>query len=292
MWQNTKEYAIRCDVMPVTHHAYYVALKYCHQYPQLKFIASLDTNNQGSFVNARITQSYFQKQIRPALERMYEVCIWKRPEIIRWEDRCEGYFGDWNHAGHFDDVFTYMCDGYPVYCWQPKNWKAPSGIGGADLLCTKYVTAAYKGHLYIGFHGLIVAHVGPCGGTECDVKIWKDAYHKYPMYPGEMALGDKIYGGCPQVLCGKKIPTHRSQPALTVEDRVFNELVSHYRARVEIVINRLKNHNWCKSTFRGSLTMMGTFMEIAVVFTALEIRREIEAGQVMFEVVGPWPHAF
>ena len=54
----------------------------------------------------------------------------------------------------------------------------------------------------------------------------------------------------------------------------------------------MKNHGWMDSTFRGSFTTLVTLNEITVVFTALEIRREIEAGKPMFEVCGPWDHAF
>ena len=127
-----------------------------------------------------------------------------------------------------------------------------------------------------------------------DVRLWKEGFYsgRYPMYDGEMALGDLIYGGCPGVLCGRKHPTHANQARWTMRDAMWNTLISHYRARVETVIHRLKNHGWMDSTFRGSFTTLVTLNEITVVFTALEIRREIEAGKPMFEVCGPWDHAF
>lgn len=34
------------------------------------------------------------------------------------------------------------------------------------------------------------------------------------------------------------------------------------------------------------------YQEIAVVMTALRIRRNLEKGKCMFDVSGPWPHKF
>ena len=77
---------------------------------------------------------------------------------------------------------------------------------------------------------------------------------------------------------------------LTPADIYFTALVAFYRARVEQVIARLKKHQWCHTPFRSSFALLCVHHNISSVMTALEIRREIEAGQPLFEVIGPWPH--
>ena len=72
----------------------------------------------------------------------------------------------------------------------------------------------------------------------------------------------------------------------------WNSIIAFYRSRVEIVIACLKKHEWCKTPFRGSFKSLTTYNEIRNVLTAVEIRREIEKGEPMFEVCGPWPHDF
>ena len=87
------------------------------------------------------------------------------------------------------------------------------------------------------------------------------------------------------MLCGDK-------PEETEFDTSRNSLISFYRGCVEIVIAKPKKHAWCKTAFRGSYKALVAYMEIAVVMTALEIRRNSERGESMFEVCGPCPHKF
>ena len=76
-------------------------------------------------------------------------------------------------------------------------------------------------------------------------------------------------------------------------DAYWNDLVAHYRSRVERVIYRVKSHTWCEVAFRGSYALLVQFMEATVMTTALEIRNEfLEQRRPMFEVVGPWDHVF
>ena len=79
----------------------------------------------------------------------------------------------------------------------------------------------------------------------------------------------------------------------TAGDEFLNNLIAFYRARVERVIARIKNHAWCECDFRGSYEKLCMLYDIAVIGTALEIRMEFELdSKVAFEVVGPWPHTF
>ena len=76
-------------------------------------------------------------------------------------------------------------------------------------------------------------------------------------------------------------------------DAYWNDLVAHYRSRVERVIYRVKSHAWCEVAFRGSYALLVQFMEATVMTTALEIRNEfLEQRRPMFEVLGPWDHIF
>ena len=73
----------------------------------------------------------------------------------------------------------------------------------------------------------------------------------------------------------------------------MNNFIAFYRARVESVIHRIKNHGWCETAFRGTYEMFVALHDIAVLMTTLEIRLDFEIDNtVMFEVVGPWPHTF
>ena len=88
------------------------------------------------------------------------------------------------------------------------------------------------------------------------------------------------------MLCGVK-------PCVTEWDVFWNSFIAFYRARVERVIAKLKSHGWCQVAFRGSYKSLCTLNEIAVVATALELRRDFELeGRVAFEVSGPWQHDF
>ena len=86
-----------------------------------------------------------------------------------------------------------------------------------------------------------------------------------------------------------------TQRPFDATDAHWNELISHYRSRIERVIYRVKNHRWCQGVFRGSFNLLVQCLDITVIttVTALEIRQELELDRKpMFEVVGPWPHIF
>ena len=125
-------------------------------------------------------------------------------------------------------------------------------------------------------------------GVDHDMEILKACRDKYRMLPGEWGLGDLAYGGAQRYLCGRK----NEGGDWDFFDEFWNALIGFYRARVEKVIARLKNHEWCQRVFRGSYETLVAHSELTVVMTALEIRREFEANKPMFEVLGPWQHTF
>ena len=106
----------------------------------------------------------------------------------------------------------------------------------------------------------------------------------------EWGLGGLAYGSSERILCGRKRPTSVNQPVWVQLDEYWNNLIAFYRARVEKVISQIKCHGWAKDTFRGPYAMLVALNEASIVMTALQIKRDFEAGHCIFEVVGPWPH--
>ena len=128
----------------------------------------------------------------------------------------------------------------------------------------------------------------------CAHRMWREHEHELMTHDGEWGLGDLAYGGCGRMLVGRKHPTFANQRAFTRYDAYWNDLIAHYRSRVERVVCRVKSHAWCLGQpFRGSYALLVQFMEVTVLTTALEIRTEFEEERrPVFEVVGPWDHIF
>jgi len=240
------------------------------------------------------------KRIKQCMKALAEALRAWRPSLIRWEDRIEGPLALWNHIDWFPYTHTNIPDGYPMPNWKPKHWQRDvqqNRIPGAVrqdafdrrlLHSGKYNTSAFKGHVTIGLNGLILAHTGPHLSVDHDMSLWtttRDGPDGIRMKPGEWGFGDLAYGGAERMTVGIKSP----QTAL---DEMWTSFVAWVRARVEIVIAKLKNHAWCQVPFRGRYDSLVTYNEICVVMTALEIRRSLEKGKCMFDVSGPWRHRF
>ena len=86
------------------------------------------------------------------------------------------------------------------------------------------------------------------------------------------------------------------KPEVTHFGTFWNSIIPFYMGRVEVVIARSKRHAWCHTAFRGRFKSLCAFNEITTVMTAIEvrirIRRKMASGKPMFEVCGPWKHAF
>jgi hypothetical protein len=243
-------------------------------------------------VHERVSDRYFNKEVRNAMYLTAASLTARRDSIINWEDRLQGDFGAWNHCAHFDESFTHIWDGFPLPIQKPTKWD-----GDAEFVYQgKYKACVYKGHIAIAFWGGIVACSGPEAGVDHDVRIWDDTRAQFPTTcrPGEWGLGDLAYISCERVLTGRKRPIPGSGlPAWSEHDEYMKNLIAHYRARVENVIRRVKSHEWCRQIFRGSFKLFTALFDISVIGMALEIRREFELDRKsMFEVVGPWQHRF
>ena len=109
-------------------------------------------------------------------------CV-RRERAISWNERCTGPNALWNHCAHFGSVHTVIWDGYPLFVWKPKKWEDPNGVGARLLQSGKYNACCFKGHVAIGFNGLIHAHTLHVG-VEHDQRMWDDGSVCFPMKPG------------------------------------------------------------------------------------------------------------
>ena len=239
-----------------------------------------------------MNETAFKTTLTPAFGLVAAALKWAKPNIINYEDRCSGLLGLWNHAAHFDDVFTLIWDGFPLEAYQPSQWLNESGIGASEL-CNKakYNACIYKGHLGIGFHGCIHADCGLHLGVDHDTRMEQDMRSKYPRKPHEWHMTDLGYVGIERILYGFKRPTAESQDPWGVDMEFYNHLIAFYRGRVENVISQVKAHAWARTTFRSGFEVMQNYYTISLVLTALEIKHQFESTDLSrFEVVGPWPH--
>ena len=158
----------------------------------------------------------------------------------------------------------------------------------------KYSASVFKGHVAINFWGGIIGYTGPHSGVDHDKTIWDATRHLFPTLPGEWGLGDLAYEACERLYTGRKHPIAGGQAMpWTQLDEFERNLISHYRARIETVIHRIKSHDWCGRIFRGSYEVLSALYNITMLGTALEIKNEfLIDNKVMFEVVGPWRHKF
>jgi len=264
---------------------YFLALQYKHLYPRDVDVDSVLTCNGWEYTSKRDFQ-----EIKRCLYIAAYALKWHRPKIIDWEDRIRGPTGLWNHCAHFDECFTVIWDGYPLPVWKPSNWLQD----GKYVYSGKYKACVYKGHVGIAFWGGIVACTGPHCGVDHDRRIWRETRHLFPMHRGEWGLGDLAYEKCPRVLTSRKHPAPGTNARpWAPRDEFMKNLIAHYRARVENVIFRLKNHAWCQRTFRGRFKMFVALNDITTHLTALEIKDDFLLDhRPMFSVVGPWPHDF
>ena len=270
--------------------AYYIALKQNHQYVKKKHAKNLSLPSPYQ----KVTEHYFAHVMMPALFFMAIALNDRKDEIINWEERRTGKTGLWNHGAHFDCCFTIIWDGYPLPVFKPQKWIDDDRIMCARYLQSgKYNCACFKAHVGIGFTGVIHALTGPHLGIDHDKRIYDDTTANFPKVLGEWHLGDLAYDGCHCVLTSRKQPSGEGQDAWDERDEWWKNFVAHYRSRVEIVIAKLKRHQWCQVTFRSDFNTLCAHFNVSNLMTAMEIKHNFEVNDTsMFEVVGPWPHDF
>ena len=282
---------------------HYITMKQHHMYLQKAHCKALSIHN--TKYTAECNKSFYEKKVRKNLLRIGTVLGELRPQIIRPRDRFEGFVGLWNHVEIFPFQHTWMPDGYPLVWWKPKKWlidikedpvarrllgwsddEVDAGRFGARYLVNtgKYCECMIRGFVINAFHGVILLQTLELG-VDNDHRTAEELIEQedWVLEDWEWGLGDKAFIAIERVLAGIK-------PERSHFDSFWNKIISHYRARGEIVIAKLKSHGWCKTAFRGRWKSLVAYNEIATVTTALEIKRKLHEGKPMFEVVGPWEH--
>ena len=272
--------------------AFWYALRQHHLYLKQKNCGRLTIPGR-----RLVTKTFFRDTIKPCMQHLFSALRAMRPDVIRWEDRKEGPLAQWNHIDWFPFTHTNIPDGFPMPVWCPKHWTLDVAEGRLPrdvrddaierrlLHSGKYNTSCFKGHLTIALNGLILGYTGPHLGVDHDMRIWDTTQGELRMDPGEWGFGDLAYEGAARMTVGIKSPS-------TAADEIWTNFVAWVRSRVEIVIALLKSHGWCQTTFRGRYDTLLVYQEIAVVMTALRIRRNLGKGKCMFDVSGPWAHKF
>ena len=102
----------------------------------------------------------------------------------------------------------------------------------------------------------------------------------YKMYRWEWALGDKAYIGCPEVM------TEFKGSRLRFDQVEFNQLLQHYRGRVEHLIGEVTFGRATLNTrWRGSYSMLASIMKSAAHMVGLQERMR----GPKYDVFGPRP---
>ena len=199
---------------------------------------------------------------------------------VNTNDRYDPY----NHAPYFRTAYTAVVDTFPIYvtgCGEFAN---------AQLLWQpKYKLYCYKVQVGISFLGNIVLWTGLHFGNTADITIWETTWGEHAFQPGERWLGDLGYMGAFGILTKYKRRKRRrrggARPALTVPQRVFNNVHEHVRNRCENVISKVKNHAFLRNVWTGSFETLASMVKVTGHVTAYELRQFQR-----FASFGPWPH--
>ena len=132
----------------------------------------------------------------------------------------------------------------------------------------------------ISFLGNIVLWTGLHFGNAADITIWETTWGDHPFQPGERWLGDLGYVGAFGLLTKYKRRKRRRRggprpallTALTVPQRVFNNVHEHVRNRCENVISKVKNHAFLRNVWTGSFEMLASMVKVTGHVTAYELR--------------------
>lgn len=192
---------------------------------------------------------------------------------IHWEDRLSPF----NHGEYFPAFVTGMVDTFPVYVSQPED-----GLLARSLYNPKYGGCIYKFQLGCDFLGRNNLLTGPHMGVMNDGNTWVSTGDKHPMFPWELYLGDGAYPACPQIITPYRCPPHGS---LTYEQEFMNEVISHYRARVEHKNKLMVRHNILGTVFRGGRELLADAGQVLAQTENVDSKLFLR-----YPPVGPFPH--
>jgi hypothetical protein len=212
-------------------------LTYLHLYPTLRQAPRiLDCSG------------YFMETLKIGIKWMAGVA-----NEIQWEDRLH----KWNHTPllptNVTCKFIYLqfqlinflgiVDTFPVEVQNPHD-----SFMSKVLYHGKYGTTVFKFQNVVDFLGRIVCFTGAHLGKTPDHKIWESTSDVHPLKPQELVLADGAYISESQVLCPFRQPPNGH---LTFREYSFNQILGHYRSRVEHSNAKLKKHKILGGIFRG-----------------------------------------
>ena len=105
---------------------------------------------------------------------------------------------------------------------------------------------------------------------------------RYKIHRWEWGIGDKAYVGCPEIM------TEFKGSQLRADQLQYNNLIQHYRGRVEHLINEVTTtRKTLHTTWRGSFSLLAAIMKICAHMVGLQERMR----GPKYDVFGPWPVA-
>lgn len=133
--------------------------------------------------------------------------------------------------------------------------------------------------------GLIIYCSLPHIGTEPDNLIWNRTHPEFNW--GEFVLADGAYVGTRNTV----VPCRKNAAGYGAAEEAYNDIIAHYRSRVEHIIGIVQNHEFFRSPTRLQMPVVVAITKILVHATAVELRH---SHSVRFRYpdtrCGPWPH--
>eukprot|EP01116_Phalansterium_solitarium_P014372 TRINITY_DN31_c0_g1_i8.p1 TRINITY_DN31_c0_g1~~TRINITY_DN31_c0_g1_i8.p1 ORF type:complete len:184 (+),score=22.85 TRINITY_DN31_c0_g1_i8:1281-1832(+) len=180
-----------------------------------------------------------------------------------------------NHAPHFPTRFTGMADTFPVKTEEPTDLEV-----GQVLFSVKDGSPVWKYLLVVSFLGHIICFAGPFPGTMSDKEIWEATAALHPLVPGEWIIADGVFKSIPQMFTPHPMPEDDETGRLIR----WNNILAHYRARVEHINRVVKYHRMFQS-FRSDVSVLEAAMKITVHLSNIELQRFPR-----YWPYGPWSH--
>jgi hypothetical protein len=170
-------------------------------------------------------------------------------------------------------LFTHIVDTFPIYTYNPENM-----LYSSSLFNPHYGGTIFKFQIMIDFLGRLLLFSGPHLGTSYDGHIYLNTFKQLPgapppravKLPWEWGLGDGHYCACANMLTPFRRPRHGHLPA---EEAYFNEILSHYRSRVEHINSYIERHKMFQEVYRGSDSLLASAMTVTLQTTNIKLRR-------------------
>lgn len=245
-----------------------------------EFIHCYPTHRRG--VMGHFNRYYISRTVLPAIYYLGAVM-----EEINWNDRLDPY----NHGEFFDKYVTCMVDTMPIFI----NKSCNSNIAMATYN-GRYKENLFKVQVVIDFLGRIVFYSGPHIGSKYDGHLFTETDHLHPREDWEMVLGDGHYSSIPNFITPFKKPRNGNLfkfykglliflGSLNQQQKQFNKVLSHYRARVEHTNWEIQCHGMFRQIYRGSYEVLNS--SLSIIINTINVKRKRE---IKYNKVGPWSH--